>query len=76
MYYGQREQLEYDFVVGPGASPKAITLAMTYTGDKPLRINEAGDLVASLDEGQVYFHRRWFTSRAVRRGPTWMGGTC
>ena len=55
VYYGNQGQLEYDFVVAPGASPKAITLAMTSTGDKPLRINEAGDLVASLDERQVHF---------------------
>src|SRR2546430_5784455 len=28
VYYGNQRQLEYDFVVAPGADPKAITLAV------------------------------------------------
>jgi hypothetical protein len=52
--------LEYDFLVAPGASPKAITLAIAGTGhdaDAPLQIDGEGDLVATLDDGQVRFHK-------------------
>ena len=58
LYYGHQGQLEYDFVVAPGASPKAITLAITGTShDGPLRIDSEGNLVASLDDGQVSLHK-------------------
>ena len=30
VYYGNQRQLEYDFVVAPGADPKAITLAVAH----------------------------------------------
>src|SRR5262249_23151560 len=60
VYYGHQGQLEYDFLVAPGASPKAITLAIAGTGhdaDAPLQIDGEGDLVATLDDGQVRFHK-------------------
>src|SRR5216684_1928737 len=58
VYYGHHAQLEYDFVVAPGASPKALTLAIAGTGrEAPLRIDREGDLVATLDDGQVCFHK-------------------
>ena len=41
-YYGNDGQLEYDFIVGPGASPRKI--AMTFEGAKHVRLNSAGDL--------------------------------
>jgi hypothetical protein len=58
VYYGHHGQLEYDFVVAPGASPQAITLAIAGTGhDAPLRIDREGDLVAAIDDGEVCFHK-------------------
>ncbi len=36
VYYGNQRQLEYDFVVAPGANPKAITLAVA-SGLSPAR---------------------------------------
>jgi Beta-propeller repeat len=58
VYYGHQGQLEYDFVVAPGASPNAITLAIVGTShEAPLRIDREGDLVATLDDGQVSFHK-------------------
>ncbi|MGA2630827.1 MAG: SBBP repeat-containing protein [Terriglobia bacterium] len=59
VYYGQGRQLEYDFVVAPGADPKRIVLAIdsgTTTGHSP-HIDADGDLVVALDGGEVRFHR-------------------
>jgi hypothetical protein len=55
-YYGNQRQLEYDFIVQPGASPEAITLKFDLsTNDEPgIWINEQGDLVIKIDEGVVY----------------------
>ncbi len=43
VYYGADGQLEYDFVVAPGADPGAIRVAVA--GGKPLALNDRGDLV-------------------------------
>lgn len=43
VYYGNQRQLEYDFVVGPGADPSAIS--MRVDGADSLTVNEAGELV-------------------------------
>lgn len=44
VYYGVQRQVEFDFVVAPGADPSHIELAMEGGGE--LRLNAAGDLVA------------------------------
>ena len=51
VYYGTQRQIEYDFVVGPGADPRAIQLAIE--GPKRLRIDAQGELVASVEGGEV-----------------------
>jgi hypothetical protein len=43
VYYGNQRQLEYDFVVAPGADPKAIRLKMAGVGK--MRRDQHGDLV-------------------------------
>ena len=44
VYYGtQRQQLEYDFLVAPGASPDVI--AMAFDGADEMTIDQRGDLV-------------------------------
>src|SRR3989442_1526188 len=54
VYYGTQErQLEYDFVVGPGADPRAIRL--TFDGVDRLELNEAGDLVLHVGETSLRF---------------------
>src|SRR5215472_4706462 len=55
VYYGTQRQLEYDFVVGPGADPRAIQLAIE--GQKKLHINARGELVASVEGGEVRVKR-------------------
>src|SRR5437016_6840034 len=51
VYYGNQRQLEYDFVVSPGADPKAITLA--FDGVDGAAIDALGDLVLRAGETEV-----------------------
>src|SRR5437660_5915054 len=50
-YYGNQRELEHDFVVSPGADPKAITLA--FEGMDGVAIDALGDLVLRADGGEV-----------------------
>jgi hypothetical protein len=65
-YYGnQGGQLEYDFIVAPGADPNAIALdvgaglvpARGRPQGSPLRIDRDGDLVISAKGGEIRFHK-------------------
>ena len=57
IYYGNQRQLEYDFVVAPGADPGAIKLAFAglvgATHASPFRIDDNGDLILHTEEGEV-----------------------
>ena len=53
VYYGNQKQLEYDFVVAPGADPKAI--AFNVNGASALRVSKQGDLVMKTAAGDVTF---------------------
>ncbi|MGR6034661.1 MAG: DUF7948 domain-containing protein [Candidatus Nitrosoglobus sp.] len=55
LYYGQQRQLEYDFIVAPGANPSTIRLA--FEGAKKLEINAEGELVLKTSGGPVRFQR-------------------
>ncbi len=58
VYYGaQGGELEYDFVVAPGADPKAISLGVETGGHAPLQINSEGDLIVRLQSGNVQLHK-------------------
>jgi hypothetical protein len=69
VYYGNHQQLEYDFVVAPGARPSAIKLAigaMANVGasaaadtNRPaqLAIDSDGDLVVRVAGSEIRFHR-------------------
>ena len=69
VYYGNRGKLEYDFVVAPGADPRAIKLAVAAEDSgsrlegKPavisgsLQIDTTGDLVVEGNNGEVRFHK-------------------
>jgi hypothetical protein len=54
VYYGNQRELEYDFVLRPGADPGQIRLGIQ--GAKELRL-EHGDLVLSCPEGEVLLRR-------------------
>jgi hypothetical protein len=51
VYYGNQQQLEFDFIVAPGADPKAI--ALDFKGVQALKVNQEGDLVLSTGNGDL-----------------------
>jgi Cep192 domain 4/Beta-propeller repeat len=51
VFYGNQRRLEYDFIVAPGANPKAIQLKID--GAHNMRINSQGDLVLGVAGGEV-----------------------
>ena len=53
VYYGNQRQLEYDFVVAPGADPARIRLR--FEGAREMRVDAQGDLVVETADGAV----RW-----------------
>ncbi len=55
VYYGNQRQLEYDFIVAPGANPKNIKFQIT--GAKRLEIDKQGNLVLHTQSGAIRQHR-------------------
>jgi PKD domain/Beta-propeller repeat len=55
VYYGAQRQLEYDFIVAPGADPAQIRLAVT--GAEALGVDEAGDLVLRTAGGTLKLNK-------------------
>jgi len=59
-YYGSPSahgQLEYDFIVAPGADPGAIALRVGAVREPPLRIDAGGDLVIPGHRGEIRFQK-------------------
>ena len=78
-FHGTREQLEYDYILAPGADPAAI--AQRITGATSLRLDRAGDLIIGLGGSTIRQHapfsyqerdgrREVVESRFVLRGDT------
>ena len=70
IYYGNQGQLEYDFVVAPGADPQAIRLTLAPSPSpqgrgwpggagegQAVRIDANGDLVIATDGGEIRFRK-------------------
>jgi hypothetical protein len=67
VYHGNQGQLEYDFVVAPGADPRGITLevntqhseleALRDQTETRIRIDAYGNLVLPTEGGEVRFHK-------------------
>ena len=55
VYYGNQHQLEYDFVLAPGADPKKIVLG--FKGADKLEIDAQGDLVLHAAGGDLRQHK-------------------
>jgi hypothetical protein len=51
VFYGNRSELEYDFVVAPGANTKAI--ALNIEGATKLRLDASGNLMLGVANGEV-----------------------
>jgi hypothetical protein len=54
-YYGNGQQLEYDFVLAPGAKPE--TIRMCVEGVQTLRLDKSGDLILAVGGGEVRFKK-------------------
>jgi len=55
VYYGNQRQLEYDFIVGPGADPRQI--AFDVSGAKRIRREAHGELVFQIGGDEIRWHR-------------------
>jgi hypothetical protein len=55
VYYGNQGQLEYDFIVSPGADPGLIRMA--FDGAQSLKLDANGDLIVGLPGGELRQHR-------------------
>jgi hypothetical protein len=55
VYYGNQNQLEYDFVIAPHTRPESI--ALHFDGADKIEINKDGELVLSLGSDEIRFHR-------------------
>ncbi len=51
LFYGRQQRLEYDFIVAPGADPKAIALRIN--GARKLELNKQGDLLMTVARTKV-----------------------
>ena len=51
LYYGNRRQLEYDFIIAPGANPDSIRLGLS--GTRQPKIDPDGDLVLPVGDGEL-----------------------
>jgi hypothetical protein len=55
VYYGNQRQLEYDFIVAPGADPRRI--AFEVRGAKRIRRDEHGDVLFNTGDGEIRWHK-------------------
>ncbi|GEM_PF-6338325 len=55
VYYGNQRQLEYDYIVAPGANPKCIRLG--FDDAEKLHVDEQGNLLVETASGAVRWHK-------------------
>jgi hypothetical protein len=55
VYYGNQRQLEYDFLIAPGASAKPVKLH--FAGASKLKLNSDGDLTVVAKNGEIAFRK-------------------
>jgi Beta-propeller repeat len=55
IYYGNQRQLEYDWVIGPGADLSAIQFSIS--GAQQIRLDSQGDLVIQTGDSEVRFQK-------------------
>ena len=69
VYYGNHEELEYDFILAAGADPGRIRLNLR--GPQPPRLSSSGDLVMSLAGSQLLL-RKPRAYQTGRQGREWV----
>jgi hypothetical protein len=70
--YGNQRQLEYDFVIAPGADPAVITLS--FDGVCKVELDGAGELVLQTESGEIRHPRPIIyqeVNRKLATRPTW-----
>ena len=68
VFHGDDRQLEYDFVVTPGADPNRVALQIT--GAKAIDLNRQGDLVLHTPNGEILMHKPViYQPRGAQRQP-------
>ncbi|MDE2484358.1 MAG: SBBP repeat-containing protein [candidate division NC10 bacterium] len=78
VYYGNQHQLEYDFLVAPGADPHAITLR--FEGAQRLNVGAQGELILHTAGGPIRFQKPFLyqevegARRAISGGYVIKGG--
>lgn len=65
VYYGAGRDLEYDFIVAPGADPA--TIRMQYSGARDVRIDYDGNLRLAIEDGEVV-HRKPVVYQTLANG--------
>jgi hypothetical protein len=55
VFYGNGSRVEHDFVLAPGADPRAI--ALRFTGMRQLQLTSAGDLMIQTAQASIEFQR-------------------
>ena len=61
--YGDKQQVEYDWIVRPGGSPLAIRFA--YSGVGKTKIDEQGNLLVTIGSGRLMIHKRPVTYQLI-----------
>ncbi|HET6891869.1 MAG TPA: hypothetical protein VFH31_12260, partial [Pyrinomonadaceae bacterium] len=64
VYYGNKQLLEYDFVVAPGADPHRIQLV--FQGQQGLRVDAEGNLLLKVGSGEIV-QRKPFVYQEIER---------
>jgi hypothetical protein len=67
VYYGNQGQLEYDFVLSPGADPRAIKFDIQ--GAEKVEVNAQGNLVLRTEGGEVALHKPIVFQPTTDNGP-------
>ncbi|MFN7996373.1 MAG: SBBP repeat-containing protein [Bryobacteraceae bacterium] len=82
VFYGNQSQLEYDFVINPGADPAQIHLQ--FDGQRRVYVDKSGDLILATSRGELrqkkpavyqedHGSRKWIAGRYVMRGEREVG---
>jgi len=55
VYYGNHQQLEYDYILAPGADPDRVHLRLR--GPRSIRLSDSGDLMMDFEGGKLFLRK-------------------